>query len=353
MAAEEMGTRGGGHPTTPPTFPRISNHHEAQQQLSPMMSKPVGSSPSSGYNHDSRGGGGGFTTTTTTTPGSPYSRRYHLDSGGRPLSLSPSSGIRRNWLGPGDDPEYLLHHHGSDSIDSSLPQRYVEEDAVIAERKRIKDMEDREKDLSADEIRHILKQERRRMIGLVRTVAQLRATAFQCQVESEIHEEGLMNTLMRKLDMMDHHHDDSSNVNNNLGRINFNNKNEFQQQQVQTEMSSKLQDLIGRDKQKTSNSNSSNPTSLGSDDMGENHNNNNSASPGGTDGIGGNVSKQQAAPCHDTAKFVSTPLPPLNSLLQGGTGCFDDEEEEEEEVSDSDLVDLFQNHDEDEIENDR
>jgi hypothetical protein len=76
------------------------------------------------------------------------------------------------------------------------------EQAVAAERKRAKEMEEHEKDLSADELRQILKQERHRMAGFARTIADLRCTAVSCQSAAEIHEEGRINSLLGRLETM-------------------------------------------------------------------------------------------------------------------------------------------------------
>jgi chromosome segregation ATPase len=76
------------------------------------------------------------------------------------------------------------------------------EAAVAAERTRAKQLEAQEVDLSADELRHILKQERHRMSGMARTIAELKSTAVQCQSEAEIHEEGRINSLLGKLERM-------------------------------------------------------------------------------------------------------------------------------------------------------
>lgn len=91
--------------------------------------------------------------------------------------------------------------------ESLLPVRFSEhqkamEHAVAAERKRAKEMEEKETNLSADELRSILKQERHRMAGFARTIADLRSTAVQCQSQAEIHEEGRINSLLSRLETM-------------------------------------------------------------------------------------------------------------------------------------------------------
>lgn len=76
------------------------------------------------------------------------------------------------------------------------------EHAVAAERRRAKEMEAKEADLSADELRQILKEERHRMAGFARTIADLRSTAVECQSQAEIHEEGRINSLLGRLETM-------------------------------------------------------------------------------------------------------------------------------------------------------
>jgi predicted exporter len=74
------------------------------------------------------------------------------------------------------------------------------EAAVAAERQRAHAMEANEADLTADEVRQVLKRERWRMGKLAADLAALRATAVQSQLEAEVLEEGRINHLMRRLD---------------------------------------------------------------------------------------------------------------------------------------------------------
>ena len=76
------------------------------------------------------------------------------------------------------------------------------EAAVQNERKRAKDMQATEKDMTADELRFVLKRERQRMFRFVADLAKLRNAAVQCQAEAEIHEEGRINGLMRRLESL-------------------------------------------------------------------------------------------------------------------------------------------------------
>eukprot|EP00980_Cylindrotheca_fusiformis_P009878 scaffold2186_cov113-Cylindrotheca_fusiformis.AAC.6 len=83
----------------------------------------------------------------------------------------------------------------------SETQKMVEH-AVQEERKRSKEMEKDELNMSADELRAVLKQERRRMSTFAADLARLKSAAVQCQAESEIHEERCINGLMRRLDSL-------------------------------------------------------------------------------------------------------------------------------------------------------
>jgi hypothetical protein len=78
----------------------------------------------------------------------------------------------------------------------------IMETAVQAERKRAKEMEQEEANLSADEVRVVLKKERHRMARFAADLAKLKNAAVQCQAEAEIHEEGRINGLMRRLEFL-------------------------------------------------------------------------------------------------------------------------------------------------------
>ncbi|CAJ1929049.1 unnamed protein product [Cylindrotheca closterium] len=83
-----------------------------------------------------------------------------------------------------------------------LETHKVAEQTAQQERQRMKDMEKEELKMTADELRFILKQERRRMLDFAVDLAKLRSTAAQVQAESEMHEERAVNGLMRKLDTL-------------------------------------------------------------------------------------------------------------------------------------------------------
>lgn len=78
----------------------------------------------------------------------------------------------------------------------------IVEHAMQQERKRSKEMEKEELNMSADEMRLVLKQERHRMAGFAADLARLKSAAVQCQAESEIHEERCINGLMRRLESL-------------------------------------------------------------------------------------------------------------------------------------------------------
>lgn len=83
-------------------------------------------------------------------------------------------------------------------------QRKAMEAAVAAERTRVTACEAEEAHLTADELRAVLKRERKRTAKLAADLAAARCTAVQQQVESEVFEEGRINGLMRTVDHLQH-----------------------------------------------------------------------------------------------------------------------------------------------------
>lgn len=79
-------------------------------------------------------------------------------------------------------------------------QQKAMENAVAAERKRAHDLEEQEKDMTADELRAVLKRERARTGRISADLAALRSSNVQSQLEAEMIEEGRINSLMRRLD---------------------------------------------------------------------------------------------------------------------------------------------------------
>lgn len=72
--------------------------------------------------------------------------------------------------------------------------------AATAERKRAKEMAEKEVNLTADELRETLKRERHRMGRIAADLAALKATAAHSQLEAEMIEEGHINCLLRRMD---------------------------------------------------------------------------------------------------------------------------------------------------------
>ena len=145
----------------------------------------------------------------------PYSVAY---SAGNPRSLSlspthlmrrrgaPSTGTSPSLVVPAPNMPFLAPSRQTPA-DDAMPVRFSEhqkalEHAVAIERKRAKQKEADEKDLSAEQLRAILKQERHRMAGMARTIADLRFTAVQSQSSAEIFEEGRINCLLGRLETM-------------------------------------------------------------------------------------------------------------------------------------------------------
>merc|ERR1712226_239226 len=76
----------------------------------------------------------------------------------------------------------------------------VMEAAVASERLRAREMEKEEANMTADEVRAVLKKERRRASKMAADLAVFRMTAVELQSEAEVVEESRINGLMRRLD---------------------------------------------------------------------------------------------------------------------------------------------------------
>ncbi|KAL7564830.1 hypothetical protein ACA910_021086 [Epithemia clementina (nom. ined.)] len=76
------------------------------------------------------------------------------------------------------------------------------EAAVASERKRAKELEVEEAHMTADELRTVLKTERRRTAKILADLAAFRLAAVELQLEAEVIEEGRINGLMRRLDYL-------------------------------------------------------------------------------------------------------------------------------------------------------
>jgi hypothetical protein len=88
----------------------------------------------------------------------------------------------------------ILPHHD--------PTRAAMEAAVHSERQRAKTKEKEEENMSAEELRMVLKRERTRMSKIQADLAAMRAAAVQSQAEAEVHEEGRINNLMRRVECL-------------------------------------------------------------------------------------------------------------------------------------------------------
>ena len=88
------------------------------------------------------------------------------------------------------------------NLSPSGPTRAAMEAAVHSERMRAKEMEKQEETMTADELRAVLKRERSRMSKLSADLAALRSAAVQSQAEAEVHEEGRINHLMRRVECL-------------------------------------------------------------------------------------------------------------------------------------------------------
>mmetsp|Transcript_21777 Transcript_21777/g.33232 ORF Transcript_21777/g.33232 Transcript_21777/m.33232 type:complete len:290 (+) Transcript_21777:171-1040(+) len=83
-------------------------------------------------------------------------------------------------------------------------KRTAMEAAVQMERARAKDLEAQEKNMTAEELRVALKRERAHSSKLAADLAALKSLAVSSQAEAEAHEEGRINGLMRRLEMLHH-----------------------------------------------------------------------------------------------------------------------------------------------------
>jgi len=83
----------------------------------------------------------------------------------------------------------------------SESQRAMEA-VVQKERQRVKDMEKEEENLTAEELRTVLKRERHRMARMAADLASMRAMAVKSVADAEACEEGRINNLMRRLECL-------------------------------------------------------------------------------------------------------------------------------------------------------
>lgn len=144
-----------------------------------------------------------------TTLGSPI---HHRDGETIPIPVVGEGGRIRSFSWGGSPPvsAYLPIQTATDNPQSSLPlqppeiseQRRAMEAAAAKERQRAKQLEEEEKDLSADQLREILKRERHRTAKIQADLTGLRFGTVQQQLEAEVIEEGRINGLMRRLDML-------------------------------------------------------------------------------------------------------------------------------------------------------
>jgi hypothetical protein len=82
---------------------------------------------------------------------------------------------------------------------SHLVMKQAVESALSTERTRIRTLEEAEASLTLEELRHVLKKERLHSLHLTGELAAIKSALVTCQAEAEIHEEGRINTLMRRV----------------------------------------------------------------------------------------------------------------------------------------------------------
>jgi hypothetical protein len=151
--------------------------------------------------------------TTHTLLGSPINSRIRSNSIGSAAVTWSSSSAHHHSLQNGSLPTLMAHHpetststmNTSDLMtippEPSLQQKAMEA-AVSAERARARQLEEQETSLSADDLRQVLKHERHRMGRLAGDLAGMKQSSVQSQLEAEVIEEGRINGIMRRLDVL-------------------------------------------------------------------------------------------------------------------------------------------------------
>ena len=147
-----------------------------------------------------------------TSMGSPmYGRRRSASLGSTPVGAnnvfwqqqqSPYTGAPISPVaGAGIDGSMPLTPFLPDAGPPEIPEsQKAMEATVAAERKRAKELEQKEENMTADELRAVLKRERTRMGRIAADLAAIKSAAVQSQLEAEVIEEGRINGLMRRLD---------------------------------------------------------------------------------------------------------------------------------------------------------
>lgn len=170
--------------------PAKSFHHSVQHRLSPIR-RPL---------------------TTYTALGSPIHPRHRTHSLGSLPGAAWNGGAPSPVVGPYSPGALspVTGHHATNIANSSIPllppepsetQRAMEA-AVAKERERAKSLEEEELNMTADELRAVLKRERHRTGRIAADLAAMKATAVHAQLEAEVIEEGRINGLMRRLDTL-------------------------------------------------------------------------------------------------------------------------------------------------------
>lgn len=143
----------------------------------------------------------------STTAGAANQQNIHHFIPLSPYSLSlespiPSTSSSNMAMFDPAMPDMPMLHAGTSSASASGPTRAAMEAAVHSERQRAKAKEKEEENMSADELRLVLKRERTRMSKIQADLAAMRAAAVQSQAEAEVHEEGRINNLMRRVECL-------------------------------------------------------------------------------------------------------------------------------------------------------
>ena len=185
-----------------PTTPTTKKHGKVMlhQHHIPPPPPPMTYPPNSPTHH-----------IVTRHPGGSYSSpraRHHHGALGMPLSPFSNVGHRSVPVSPIANSRLVgVAAPGLPFVDGPpepSQQRKAMEAAVMAERTRRLQCEKEEETMTADELREVLKKERRRTAKIAADLASFKCSAVQQQLESEIFEEGRVNELMRRVDNLQH-----------------------------------------------------------------------------------------------------------------------------------------------------
>jgi hypothetical protein len=192
-----------------PTSPRIHRMPNTMKQLTPQHSpnvrqqRPLSTYTSLGSPIHRSGGGRMRSLSLGTTASASYQNRSVPNAPNYYGIGNPQASGMGGLLVP--HPPFATN--GMMSTTTTAPpelshQRKAMEAACAAERSRAKVLEEEELYLTADELRAVLKKERLRTSKIQADLAALRSGTVQQQLQAEVLEEGRINGLMRRMDVL-------------------------------------------------------------------------------------------------------------------------------------------------------